>query len=40
MHVGSMGMDLSQIVQGAKQLVEFADKINAQVILLGENEPF
>ena len=28
MHVGSMGMDLSQIVQGAKQLVEFAAKIN------------
>ena len=30
MHVGSMGMDLSQIVQGAKQLVEFAEKINKQ----------
>ena len=30
MHVGSMGMDLSQIVQGAKQLVEFAAKINKQ----------
>ena len=30
MHVGSMGMDLSQIVQGAKQLVEFAEKINQQ----------
>jgi len=30
MHVGSMGMDLSQIVQGAKQLCEFAAKINEQ----------
>ena len=30
MHVGSMGMDLTQIIQGAKQLIQLADKINAQ----------
>ena len=29
-HVGSHGMDLSQIVQGAKQLVGLAEKINKQ----------
>ena len=29
-HVGSHGMDLSQIVQGAKQLVALAEKINRQ----------
>ena len=30
MHVGSMGMDLSQIIQGAKQLIDLAAKINEQ----------
>jgi diaminopimelate decarboxylase len=30
MHVGSMGMDLSQIVQGARQIIELAEKINKQ----------
>ena len=30
MHVGSMSMDLSQIIQGAKQLIDLAAKINDQ----------
>ena len=30
MHVGSIGMDLSQIVQGARQIIDLAEKINKQ----------
>ena len=29
MHVGSLGMSLDQITQGARQLVALADKINS-----------
>ena len=28
MHVGSLGMSLEQITQGARQLLDLADKIN------------
>ena len=36
MHVGSLGMSLDQITQGATQLVELAEKINKNAGKLGK----